>query len=416
MKIRFSVYRKWWEKWLLKQKLSPHKYKGETDYIRSQCIVAILKKIEPEAIKLSKLSFKFGLIKIGRLKSVVHRDEFNKETEKPLPVYSDNQIASMRSKWIMNSILVFFFALVEGCLYFLTSSTFLAGFSSFITAPAGVLFAVILMKGVSFYFSCRHTYYQALDRYKAQEITENELKLIRKTFDDASWILIGTFLCIVIAGLSRVYFFEFIDHRGMSEEMYHSRLIATKLASAFSLVFTLVASFLMGYVKHELNKTETIIKQHRKIAKDESNQEKLTYKYITYVQVVLFTAEIYAEEYWKWVINVKRVLNMAEYDAKHEALHTEYYTLRSKPGFTVTDEIYNKYSVIQSAYVELFVYGVVHHEFVIGKIKKAAEMLGYPDEYVKEIIALIEESKKAKDYPYPFSANGNSKKVIKLNN
>lgn len=48
----------------------------------------------------------------------------------------------------------------------------------------------------------------------------------------------------------------------MSDAQYHSKLMATKLAAAMTLVFTIVVSLFMGFIKNEFSKINTQFLQY----------------------------------------------------------------------------------------------------------------------------------------------------------
>ena len=133
-----------------------------------------------------------------------------------------------------------------------------------------------------------------------------------------------------------------------------------------------------------------------------------TQAFIDYTKSVLLIAETRAEQYWQIVIDLKRIFNMEEFDKKYTDLHDEYWKMRCQVGFEVTDEIYRKYSVIQSAYAELFKYGITHDPTITAKIEEAALLLEIPQEHAAEHIKAIEAAMQRKTTNHSTSSNEQS--------
>ena len=408
MKKVSNWYLTWtWARRIKELASSPHVVKNETDALKANCISDILNRIESSSVTLPQLLHKYGVKQVQNQRSRIHRDDFDKQKLLPNPVFSQSQISSIKSKWGYLLFLIIFCMAGEAVLYYLTAAILVPNGTIVMKITAGSFIAIVFMALLDFSFK---SYFQYLEALNQKE--NNETKLKEYVFRRNAAYVFVPFVCIALfsAGISRIYFLEYIPPGGLSPEKLHSVLLSSKWASILTLITTILVSFLMGFIKQEFSKVNKQYMEYREWHTAHVRANKCLLEIIQLARTIYHTTEVVAEMYWLLVIDLKRIVQDKEYDAKYEALHTEYWNLRIKKGFVVTDEIYRKFSPIQSVYAELFRFGVLNDPVIKEKRDFVIEILKTPKEHIAEHLRALMEAKEPKQIVQPFSLNGSSKK------
>lgn len=370
---------------LLEQKDSPFKMKNEADSIKSSCLIEIQNNITPLWLSIKNIAYKLGIKNIENNSSRLFRDEFGKVTKLPNPVFSANELHSIRSKSIILVIIVISFTVAESFLYFLTASLFVPGAPEYMKILVAIFLAVLLMLALNYAFH-RHFFYRiVIERYHKKEITEIEIRKHRDMRNIGYFIIIICFSAILFAGFSRIFFLENVPTAGLSDAKAESVTKASKMASIFTMLITIIAAIFMAVIKQD----QAIYSVKHKIYKEWKNanikRNIYTQNLIGHANSILLLVEKHAEKYWELVIDLKRVYHMeTEYDSKYEELYKEFVELKASKNFILNEHVYRKFTVLQCSDELLFKYGIFNDETINAKINFCLEILKIPEVHIQD--------------------------------
>ena len=324
---------------LLEQKDSPFKMKNEADSIKSSCLIEIQNNITPLWLSIKNIAYKLGIKNIENNSSRLFRDEFGKVTKLPNPVFSANELHSIRSKSIILVIIVISFTVAESFLYFLTASLFVPGAPEYMKILVAIFLAVLLMLALNYAFH-RHFFYRiVIERYHKKEITEIEIRKHRDMRNIGYFIIIICFSAILFAGFSRIFFLENVPTAGLSDAKAESVTKASKMASIFTMLITIIVAIFMAVIKQD----QAIYSVKHKIYHMET-----------------------------------------EYDSKYEELYKEFVELKASKNFILNEHVYRKFTVLQCSDELLFKYGIFNDETINAKINFCLEILKIPEVHIQD--------------------------------
>jgi hypothetical protein len=375
------------------------KMKLETDTLKSNAIVEIDNEVEQHWLSINGLLYKLGIKSIQNLRARLHRDDFGKQALSHNPVFSANQIAAIKIAYWVCLTLIVFLSGAESFLYKLTASLFVAGAGEVVHYIISILFAVGLMWGLGFGFDQHFKYREVMERHEKEELTDIQLHKYRDMRYIGYFLFAICFGAIVFSGFARIFYLEYIPARGMSPERVASVTKASKMASIFSLLFTLLISFVTVTLKMKLAKASIQYQVYKEWHAAHVSRNDYTQR--LYEDAKKLTLEVgkIIQKYWQLVADLKRVFKMKnEYDEMYATLNQEYIQLKAKPGFVVTTDIYSKFSPIQCAHEELFEFGIRNSKEIKDKLEFAEEILKVPKEHLEEhLMANLDHKKEPKD-------------------
>jgi hypothetical protein len=405
------IFRWWFVAKLQQQMSSPFKIKNEVDAVKSDCLVEIQSKIEPLWLSVKRLSFQIGIKTIQNNRARLTRNEINQHSVIPNPAFSQNQISKIIRKYWFNLCVIFFFVLSESFLYWLTASLFVPGGSEIIKASVAVFLAFLIMVSLNYgftqHFMCRKLRYH----YRKNEVTEYEIGKQKDTRFLGYILITLSFAAIIFSGLARIFFLENIPSTGLSPEKYKSVLLASKWASVLTMVVTVITAVVLGLIKREQSAVaeqyDVLSYWKRAIKKRNTYSKEL----IKDAGKILSIIEHTAEQHWQLIIDLKRIFK-AEYDEKYEQLHQEYIEIKNKPGFTLNDNLYRKFSPIQGAHEELFRYGIYNNSELREKLSLVQGMIKSTEEYLAEHINAVNSQSQINTEKHPVPLNDKQKETI----
>jgi len=410
MKISNWLFRWWYVMKLKEQMNSPFKMKLETDALKSNCVSEIQNEIEPLWLSIKKLIYKLGVKSIQNNRTRIYRDEFGKELILPNPVFSENQIAEIKTKQRLYLIIIICFTIAESFLYYLTASLFVPGGSIWMKISVAVFLALLIMFALNYAFEKHFLYREAVERHSRNELNDHQLKRFQDTRNIGYFIIALCFAAIIFAGLSRVFFLENIPANGLGAAKLLSIQKASKMASILTMVVTFITAIFMASLKQDQGKYGMKLRVFKSWHNAHVRRNEYTQHLIKDANSIMLITEQYIEKYWQLVIDLKRVYNMEnEYDAKYQQLHQEYDKLKAKSGFVLNKDLYRKFSPIQCVDDFLFRYGVVNDEHIKEKVSFAVAILSMPKEHITEHLQTLTKVQDSKPLlTDSFSKNGKS--------
>lgn len=370
---------------LLAQKDSPFKMKNECDSLKSACLTEIQDEITPFWLSIKKISYKLGIKNIENNSARLFRDEFGKVTKLPNPVFSSNELHSIRSKSILLVIIVISFTVAESFLYFLTASLFVPGAPDYMKILVAIFLAVLLMLALNYAFHQHFHFRLVVEKYQKKEITENEIKKFKDARNIGYFIIILCFVAILFAGFSRVFFLENVPTNGLSEAKAKSITRASKMASIFTMIITIIAAIFMAVIKQDQSIYSVKYKVYKDWKKANIKRNIYTQTLISNANSLLILIEKHAEKYWELVIDLKRVYHMeTEYDSKYEELYKEFVELKASKNFILNEHVYRKFTVLQCSDELLFKYGIFNDETINAKVNFCLEILKIPEIHIQD--------------------------------
>ncbi len=370
---------------LLRQKDSPFKMKNECDSLKSACLTEIQNDIAPLWLSIKSISYKLGIKNIENNSSRIFRDEFGKITKLPNPVFSSNELHSIKSKSIMLIIIVISLTVAESFLYYLTASLFVPGAPEYMKILVAIFLAVLLMLALNYSFHRHFQFRMVMEKYHRKEISENEIQKFKDTRNIGYFIIILCFAAILFAGFSRVFFLENVPTNGLSEAKAESIIRASKMASIFTMLITIIAAIFMAVIKQDQATYSVKYKVYKAWKKSNIKRNIYTQTLINHANSILILIEKHTEKYWELVIDLKRVYHMeTEYDSKYEELNTQFIELKASKNFILNEHIYRKYTALQSSDEMLFKYGIYNDEIIHAKINFCLEILKLPEIHIQD--------------------------------
>ena len=393
-KITNWLFHWWYVKKLQEQQSSPFKMKLETDSLKSNCILEVENEIGMPWLALKSLAYKLGIKTVFNNRIRIHRDDFGKQSVVANPVFTQNQIAELKSKfWFYRTILISF-CIAESFLYSLTASLFVPGGGLLLQIPVAIFLAILVMLGLDYAFDKHFIYRDVIERHSKKELSEIELVKYKDVRNIGYTIIVLSFTAIIFSGLARIYYLEYIPSKGLPPERLISVVQASKMASVFTLAVTLIAALYMAMLKRDQAKIGIRFRMFKTWHAAHVQRNSYTQDLIKHANKIVLTTESVIEKHWQLVIDLKRVYKMGtEYDERFESLNTEYVLLKVQPGFTLTDCLYRTFAPIQCAYEELFKYGVMNAKEIKDKLTFASEILTVPEDHLEEHLAAIPKLK-----------------------
>ena len=394
-KLANWLFSLWYAKQLKQIKDLPFKMKIETDSLKSNCILEIENHVELIWLSIKGLLYKLGIKSIQNLRARIHRDEFGKQAICNNPVFAENEVADIKSKYWLYITIITGFCIAESFLYLLTASLFVPGGGLLLQLPVAIFLAVLVMLSLNYAFEKHFQYREVMERYSKKELTDIELHKYSDMRNIGYVIILLCFGAIIFSGLARIFYLEYIPARGLSPERVLSVTRASKMASIFTMLITIITALFMAMIKKDQTKISNRFRVYRTWHNAHVKRNDYTQSLIQSANRIILVTEQCFEKHWQLVIDLKRIYKMdTEYDEKYEALHQEYVQLKAKPGFRVTDDIYGKFSVIQCVYEEIFRYGVLNAKEIKDKIDFANEILKVPEGYLAEHLEAMAMQKK----------------------
>lgn len=371
--------------------------KNETDSLKSNCVAEIQNDIEPLWLSIKRLVYKLGVKSVQHNRARIFRDEFGKQSILPNPVFTENQIAEIKSKSKLFLAIIIGFTIAESFLYFLTASLFVPGGSIYMKISVAIFLALLIMFALNYAFEKHFLYREAVDRYNKKELSDFQIKRFRDTRNFGYAIIILCFTAIIFAGFSRIFFLENIPMNGLDPAKAQSIHNASKMASIFTMLITIIAAVFMALIKQDQSKYGIKYRVLQSWRKALIKRNEYTQQLIRDANSIMLVTEHHIEKYWQLVIDLKRIYQMeTEYDSKYEELHTEYVELKSKGGFVLTPDLYRKFAPIQCVDEELFKYGIANDKEIKAKIEFAQKILSMPEEHISEQLLALSEVKDSK--------------------
>lgn len=379
------LLRAWYRYRLKEQQSSPFKIKSEMDLLKSNTILDILNQIMPIWLSVKALNYKLGIKEIQNNRASTQRDEFGKQKTFDIPLFSQNQIADITTKYIMYYVATIGFVIAESALYFLTASLFVPGAPTYVKIGVAIFLATLIMLALSYGFEKHYLYQHAAERQNTKDISSFELKRIQGIRNWGYALIVLSFAAILFSSFARIFFFEYIPMQGLDPQKMHSIEQASRMASVFTLLITIIAAIAIALIKQEQAKIGVQFRVFKYWRNAHMRRNTYMQKLIKEGNKILLTIEQIVDKHWQLAIDVKKTFKMeTEYDPKYEKLHAEYEVLRSTQSFYLTEQIYIKYSVLQGAYEELFKYGILHSKEIGEKIVFVTTILKIPEAHVAE--------------------------------
>jgi hypothetical protein len=396
----------------LKQQInSPFKMKNEVDSLKSNCILETEQAVEPHWLNIKNLLYKLGIKSVQNNRIRIDRDEFNKQTIQPNPVFSENQIAWITSKY--RELLRATAALVtaESSLYYLTSALFVPDGLLFMKILVAIFLAFLILHALNYGQEKHFLYREAVERHSRKELNDFQLRRYRDKRNIGYILILLSFAAIILSGLARIFFLEHVPTTGLDPAKAESVRKASKAASIFTMLITIIAAIYLGAIKQELRKYKVKYRVFKSWHRAHTKRNECAQELIKSASLILLMTEQCIEKYWQLVIDLKRVYKMdTEYDPKFEELHQEYMGIKSKPGFILGDHLYRRFSPVQSGHEELFRFGILNAKEIKDKLIFINEILKMQENYIVEHLSAItgEPGGKENSQPVP-EMNGKPK-------
>lgn len=379
------IFRPWYVFRLRQQLSSPFKMKNEVEAIRANCILQIEQAVEPLLLSLKKLAFQIGIKEIQNNRSRLERRKFQKPLISPNPLFSQREITNIIRKFWIGIVILIVFTASEGALYLLTASLFVPGGSEILKLSVAVFLALLSLFCLDYGFEQHFKYREIKSLLSRSGEYAHELRM-QNDKRILGYILIGlALMAILFAGLARIYYLENVDVSGLSEGKMQSVRRASKWASWLTLIVTLASAILLAVIKREQSKTAEQYQVYRYWNRAQKRRNQQLKTLINDANKILLRSETIFEKSFQLVIDLKRVFRMEqEFDAKYEQLNQEYLDMKARPGFTLSEHVYRRFSPIQGAHEELFKYGITTSPEIKPKLAFALELQRMAEEYLEE--------------------------------
>ena len=380
----------WFFTWLYVNKLKEHKNSPikmgtETQTLKSNCIAEIQNTIEHYWLSIKGLCYKLSIKTIQNNTALLYKDEFGKEVKLSNPVFSAVEVARINAKYWLYRLVLMGFSIAETFLYYLVAALFVPGGSEYIKIVVSAFLALLIMFAVDYAFESHFLFRNAADRHSKKELSDAELRVFKDKRNIGYVIIVLSFVAVVFAGLARIFFLENIPANGLSPEKLHSIILASKMASILTLFITIITAIYMAVLKQELAKDGVKFKVYQSWHKANVRRNDYTQQMIRNAEMIKLIAEEKLQKYWQLIIELRRVFKTeVEYDTKFEQLNAEFLILISQPGFVMKDEVYRKFSRIESAHERLFEYGIFNNQGIKEKIAASLEILKIPEKHIAE--------------------------------
>lgn len=369
MNISNWIYHYTWVSSLKKRRDCPFINKIEADAIKSNCVLEIHNSTSEPWLSLKGLRERLGTKTLQNIRARTVRDAFKTCIYLPDPVYSNTELAKIRSKFWMYLFYILCLTAGEAFLYKLVVVLFMPDTSAAAQYGASIVIALVVMLCLSFGIGKHFKWREAVDRRAKGEISENHLK----SFID--WRIMGyvifvvTLMSVLIIGIVRIHMLEHIDGRGLTPEKLQSVTKGSRWGSYFTFFFTTAMSVVMAILKLQFNKYLRLYMTsqgwHRALIK----RNRYTQTLLKNCELIILIVEQKLNKYLQLIIDLKRTLgHQHEHDEKDAALNGEYVQLRAQSGFVLTEAVYLKYNAIQCAHPELFEFGVIQERSIREKL------------------------------------------------
>lgn len=407
------LLRLWYVSKLRQQLNSTFKMKNEVDAIHSNSISEIQNRIEPLWLSVKKLVYKLGIKIVQNNRVRLQKNEIEKISISPNPVFSQNQISKITRKFWINLFIIVLFVVSESFLYYLTASLFVAGGSMIMKISVAIFLALLIMFCLDFGLTQHFLYRKMNSNHVKKEVEDYDLKKQNDLRILGYILILISITAIIFAGICRIYFLENIAPNGLSPEKIKSVKEASKWASWLTLVVTILTAVLLALIKREqshIAEQYGVLQYWNKTVK---RRNEYSQALIKEANKILLLVEQSIEKHWQLVIEIKRIFKMTEeFDERYTSLNQEYLEIKARPGFTMTEFIYRKFSVLQGAHEELFRFGIYQAAEVKDKIVYAQLSLKGVDEYLTEHInAINSQSIKTEELTPTASSNGKTSKT-----
>ena len=409
----------WVLSWLHKKELQeqpdyPYIVKLETDDLKTRCILEIVNEIEPLWLDVKNGEYKLGIKTIQNNRARIERND-NSNTEKVArnPVFSEDQIAVLKSKFWLQRFVIIAFCIAESFLYTLIASLFVPGGGLYLQIPVAIFLAVLIMLALDYAMEKHFTYRDMVAHHNGKENGGAELKKHKDLKTIGHVIIALCIAAIAFAGLSRVFFMEYIPLKGLTPERIKSVTNASKMASIFTMLVTFIAAIFMAMIKRDQSKIGIRFRVYQSWHKAHVQRNIYTQLLIKNANKIVFVVEAAIKTYWQLVNDLKRALHKnTECDAKYQAADTEFTALIAKPDFQLNDHLYRRFECIQCMYGEIFEFGILNSKELKPKLAYILEILKVPEEHLAEHLASIANHKVEPTHTIILPAtNGQLKKV-----
>jgi hypothetical protein len=384
MKI-FTWLLNWQQAKRLKNHRSQYTLKLETELCKSACIMEIQTAIEPLWLSIDKLVYKLSVKSVQQVRILTSRDMFDKQKVLHHPLFCQTEIAEFLFKYILYGIVIVSFIVAESFLYNLTASLFLPGGAEYMKIAVSIFLALLIMMALNFGLEKHILYRQVMEQYGKQEGADIALKKYLDMRNLGYLLIVLSFASIILAGLARINFLEFIPAKGLSPEKLKSVQSASKASSLFTLAVTVITAILMGLLKQEQAKLGIKFRLFRYWYRTHTRHNQYAQQLIRDANKILILVDQRIEKHWQLTIDLKRVCE-AEYDTSYEQQQQKYLNLKNQPGFAVTDDLYARFAPLQSAHEELFKYGVRYSKEIKEIIAFAISARRVPKEHIAEYL------------------------------
>jgi hypothetical protein len=377
-------FRWWYVRMLIELRMLPYKMKLQTELIRSDCIMQIQRKIKVLYLSLKARQYRAGVKQVQNLRARLQRSAFGNPTFAGTPLFGQSEIVKVKLQFFVYSLILIAFLAPETFIYYLTASLFTPGAPNVVKLSVATFLALVIMLTLSFGLRKLCAYREAVQRKSMGQLTDQEFRQYRYAPAWGYFVVGITYAAVVLAGLARVFYLEFIPANGLSEEKLESVRRASRAASIFTVLITLASAYYTAALKLELSKIAERFYVYRYWNRTHRRENKNYQGLIRESQKLLLKVEKCTEQGWQVIIDLKRVYKLEqEYDLMYQLLNEEYTRLKVKPGFSVDAQVYARFAPIQCAHRELFEFGVTSTPEIKEKVAFARAVLAMPGKHIE---------------------------------
>jgi hypothetical protein len=354
----FGWYFKWWRaRQLKKQAHIPHKLKLNTQRLKSECVYEIKGKYKPIMDTLEMLKQKL-IIKEKKLKMIeADRDEHGIEKEKRDILFTQGEIAKIKSLRRFYAFIVVLFIAAESGLYYLTAQVFLPGGADYAKLILALFLGMVVMVILNFSFEKHFEYREILANKEKLKISDEELKNKRDIRIFGYILGFLSFAIMLAAGLVRIYFLEQMDLSGYTAgEAANLQKVGT-WASYLTLAVTFSLAIFLALLKKQQMANSYAYKRYKKWNETIKKTNEYTQAKIKAKQDLENIYKPLIDKYWQLVKELERIWGI-EYDEQDKGLFEGFQNLKRSSGLKINDDVYKKFEDVLYSDYDLFKYGI----------------------------------------------------------
>jgi hypothetical protein len=407
-KITTWIFHLSWAHMLKKVLGLKYKSKMETEATISRCVLEIKNEVSVPWSKIKQIPYRLDIKAVQNFCVRWERNEHETPLLRPDPVFTTEEIAKMKLRFLYFVIIILLFPIGESFLFYLTSPLFVPGAGEGVKIGVSIFLALLILFGCGFGFDMHFKYRDALELHEKKRLSEHQLRTYRH------WLILGyvvflfSLLTVIFAGLSRIHFLEYIPVSDLPQERTAGIRSATEFGSLVTFCVTIVTGLLLAAVKQKQGKDNVRLLVYRSWHRANVRRNRLALELIRNATEIVSIVELCIEKNWQLQIDLKRIFLMeTEYDPLFEAQYKTYMIEKAKPEFVLTENIYLRMMEVQGVYRDTFEYAILRDPAIREKLEFAKTIEKLPKAAIAAYILSI--SSEAGKTPFNTHALQNGK-------